>query len=62
MSKWLSPKEIQTVYSFPRTTAYRLLKEYEQSGGEVIKISSMRRVNEEQFTEWLLRGRYERHS
>lgn len=62
MSKWLSPKDIQTYYSFPRTTAYRLLKEYEQSGGEVIKIGSMRRVNEEQFTEWLLRGKHERHS
>lgn len=62
MNKWLSPKDIQTVYSFPRTTAYELLKDYEQSGGEVIKVGSMRRVNEEQFTEWLLRGRYERRS
>jgi len=62
MSKWLSPKDIQTYYSFPRTTAYELLKNYEKSGGEVIKVGSMRRVNEEQFTEWLLRGRYERRS
>ena len=62
MNKWLSPKDIQIVYSFPRTTAYELLKNYEKSGGEVIKVGSMRRVNEEQFTEWLLRGRYERHS
>lgn len=58
MNKWLSPKGIQEHYSFPRTTAYRLLKEYEQSGGEVIKVGSMRRVNEEQFTEWLLRGKH----
>lgn len=59
MNKWLSPKDIQTVYSFPRTTAYELLKNYEKSGGEIIKVGSMRRVNEEQFTEWLLRGKHE---
>jgi hypothetical protein len=58
-SKWLSPKGIQEHYSFPRTTAYRLLKEYEDSGGEVIKIGTAKRVNEEQFTEWLLRGKHE---
>lgn len=59
MNKWLSPKGIQEHYSFPRTTAYRLLKEYEDSGGEVIKIGTAKRVNEEQFTEWLLRGKHE---
>lgn len=58
-SKWLSPKGIQEHYSFPRTTAYRLLKDYEESGGEVIKIGTAKRVNEEKFTEWLLRGKHE---
>ena len=35
-------------------------EEYEESGGEVIKIGKLRRVPEEQFTEFLLkRGRHE---
>lgn len=52
--KWLSPNEVQTNYSVKRSTAFRLIKEYEESGGEVIKIGKIRRVPEEQFTEFLL--------
>ena len=60
MSKWLSPKEIQSVYSIPRTTSYEVLKEYENTGHQVIHIGSMRRVEETSFTEWLLnRGKHE---
>jgi transposase len=59
MSKWLSPKDIQSHYSFSRSVAYEVLKKFEESGGEVIKIGSMRRVNEEALTEWLLnRGKH----
>lgn len=53
--KWFSPNEIQTNYSVKRSTAFRLIKEYEESGGEVIKIGKIRRVPEEQFTEFLLK-------
>lgn len=63
MSKWLSAKDIQSHYSLTRTIAYKVLREFEESGGEVIRIGSMRRVNEEALTEWLLnRGKHERHS
>jgi hypothetical protein len=60
MSRWLGPKEIQSVYSIPRTTSYEILKAYEENGGQVIHIGSMRRVEETSFTEWLLqRGKHE---
>ena len=55
MNKWLSPNEVQINYSVKRSTAFRLIKEYEESGGEVIKIGKIRRVPEEQFTEFLLK-------
>lgn len=61
--RWISPKDTQAIYSIPRTTSYQLFKEYEESGHEVIKIGSMRRVEETAFTEWLLsRGKHEKHS
>ena len=53
--KWLSPSDIQTNYSVKRSTSYQLLKEYEKSGGTVIKVGKLRRVPEEQFTEYLLK-------
>lgn len=53
--KWLSPSDIQTNYSVKRSTSYQLLKEYEESGGTVIKVGKLRRVPEEQFTEYLLK-------
>ena len=57
---WLSPNDIQTHNSIKRSTAYQLLKEYEESGGEVIRIGKLRRVPEEAFTNFL-RGRNENH-
>ena len=51
---WLSPNDIQTHYSIKRSTAYQLLKEYEESGGEVIRIGKLRRVPENEFTKFLL--------
>ena len=53
--KWLSSNEVQTNYSVKRSTAFRLIKEYEESGGEVIRIGKIRRVPEEQFTNFLLK-------
>lgn len=53
--KWFSPAEVQVNYSVKRSTSYQLIKEYEESGGEVIKIGRIRRVSEEQFTEFLLK-------
>ena len=52
--KWLGSNEVQINYSVKRSTAFRLIKEYEESGGEVIKIGKIRRVPEEQFTQFLL--------
>ena len=58
---WLSPNDIQTHYSIKRSTAYQLLKEYEESGGEVIRIGNESRelvrlykVPENEFTKFLL--------
>ena len=51
--RWLSPADIQTNYSIKRSTAYQLLKEYEESGKEVIRIGKLRRVPEEAFTKFL---------
>ncbi len=53
MSKYLSPTGIKETYQIGRTTAYKLLKEYEEQGGEVIRIGKLTRVSEEQFTEYL---------
>ena len=51
--KWLSPADIQANYSFKKTTTYTLLKEYEESGGEIIRIGKLRRVPEEGFSDFL---------
>lgn len=53
MSGYLSPADIQDFYRIKRTTAFNLLKEYEQNGGEIIRIGKLRRVQEEQFTAFL---------
>ena len=58
--RYLSPADIQTNYSIKRSTAYQLLKKYEESGNEVIRIGKLRRVPEEAFTNFL-RGRNENH-
>ena len=53
MSKYLSPKEIQALFSIGKTTTYKLLNEYAKQG-EVITIGTRtKRVNEELFTEFL---------
>ena len=53
MSNYLSPKGITETYQVGRSTAYKLLAEYEKSGGEVIHIGKLTRVSEELFTEFL---------
>ena len=53
MSDYLSPKSIQEIYKVGRSTAYKLLNEYERQGGEVIHIGKLTRVSEEHFTEFL---------
>ena len=53
MSSFLSPKRIQETYLIGRTTAYKLLKEFEESGGEVIRIGRTPRVEEGNFTDFL---------
>lgn len=52
--RWLGPKDIQENYSIKRSTSYQLLKEYEESGGEVIRIGKLRRVPENEFTKFLM--------
>lgn len=51
--RWLSPADICEVYRIGRTTAFNLLRQYEDAGGEVIKIGKLRRVEQEQFTNFL---------
>lgn len=51
--RWLSPADICELYRIGRTTAFNLLKAYEDAGGEVIKIGRLRRVEQEQFTNFL---------
>lgn len=51
--RWLSPADICELYRIGRTTAFNLLRKYEDAGGEVIKIGKLRRVEQEQFTEFL---------
>jgi len=51
--RWLSPADICETFRVKRTTAFNLLKEYENAGGEVIKIGKLRRVEQEQFTNFL---------
>lgn len=53
MSSYLSPRGITETYQVGRSTAYKLLAEYEKSGGEVIHIGKLTRVSEELFTEFL---------
>ena len=61
MTNYLSPKGIITKYQIGRSTAYKLLNEYEKQGGEVLHIGKLTRVNEELFTEYL-RNRNEKES
>lgn len=51
--RWLSPADICELYRIKRTTAFNLLRQYEDAGGEVIKIGRLRRVEQEQFTNFL---------
>lgn len=53
MSNYLSPKTIQERYEVGRSTAYKLLNEYESNGGEVIHIGKLTRVSEDLFTQFL---------
>jgi len=62
MSSYLAPSDIQELYRIKRTTAFNLLKEYEQNGGEVIRIGKLRRVPEDRFTEFLKARDHEKNN
>ena len=53
MRSYMSPADIQEVYRIKRTTAFNLLKEYEESGGEVIRIGKLTRVPQDSFETYL---------
>lgn len=53
MREYMSPSDICKVYRVKRTTAFNLLKEFEQAGGDVIRIGKLRRVEQESFTRFL---------
>lgn len=55
MSKYLSPTGIQEAYQIGRSTAYKVLKDFEANGGEVIHIGKLTRANETELTEFLKR-------
>ena len=48
--------DIQTTFSVGRTTAFKLIKEFKEQGGEIIQIGKLKRVSEEDFTEFLVEG------
>ena len=58
---WLSPSDIQTTFRVGKTTSFKLIKEYKESGGEIIRIGKLTRVPEEQFTEFLKERGNEEH-
>jgi len=58
MNKYLSPKGLQETFQISKATAYRILKKYEQSGGEIIRIGRLTRVSEEDFKQFL-RGKHD---
>lgn len=53
MSKYLSPKGMMETFEISKATAYRTLKNFEKSGGEVIRIGRLTRVSEEEITKFL---------
>ena len=62
MSSWLSPLDIQIAFKIGKTMTFKLLKEYKDKGGEIIRIGRLTRVPEEQFTDFLKgRGNEECH-
>lgn len=62
MSKYLSPTGIKETFQVGRSTAYKLLNEYERQGGEVIHIGKLTRVSEQLFTEYLKAREHETKS
>lgn len=50
---YLSPDGIRETYQVGRSTAYNLMKQYEQSGGEVIRIGKLTRVPQDSFESYL---------
>lgn len=61
MSRYLSPRLIQEMYDIKKTQTYKLLKEFQDSGGKVYKIGRNIRVYDEEF-EKFIRGKYEQTS
>lgn len=62
LSRYLSPDGIQKTFQVSRATAYRILKRFERSGGEVIRIGRLVRVSEEKFTAFLKGEEHEGNS
>lgn len=57
---WIGPDEIQTIFKIGRSQSFELLKRFEKAHGDkVIRIGKLRRVPEQDFTEFLLRGTHE---
>ena len=50
---WLSPEDIQNRFRVGRTTAFNLMKQYKENGGEFIKIGKLTRVPQESFETYL---------
>ncbi len=52
---WLSPEDVQKIFSVGRTTAFDLMKGYKESGGKYIKIGKLTRVPQDSFETYLLK-------
>jgi len=53
MANYLSPKGISETFQVSKATAYRILKRFEDAGGEVIRIGKLPRVSQEKLETYL---------
>lgn len=53
MSRYLSPKLIEEIYSVKKNTAFKMLKEFKEQGGHIYKIGRLTRVYDEEFDQFM---------
>jgi hypothetical protein len=61
MSDYLSPQTLANHWDLGKTQIYLLLKEFERTGGEIIKIGKATRVSQTEFDQYM-REKYAKHS
>lgn len=61
MSDYLSPQILAKHWNIGKSQVYQLLKDFEKSGGEIIKIGRSTRVSQTEFDQYM-RKKYAKHS